>query len=313
MLSDPTKLHVERITITGEQQWLDLRKQDVTASVVAAPLGLHKFKSAAQLFAEKAGLVPEAGVESIVTRRGKALERVVAEEVAKLHPDWMITKANEYLRVPAIRLGCTPDFFVRDAAGRFGVLQTKTVASSIFKRDWTDDAPPFWIALQIATEMMLADAEFGVIGVLVIGDFTFELKTYDVPRHAAAEQRIRETVKKFWRDVESGMPPKIDFERDAALLAVLFPKETPGKILDLRFDNEIAELLEERDKLSVEADIAESRVEAIETQIKSKLEDAEGALLRGWRMTFKLQTRKAYSVRETSYRVLRIKRDEQAA
>lgn len=286
------------------------RNEDVTASDIAAVVGLHPYKTLGQLHAEKSGLdVGSVDPESVVIRRGKALERVVADEVAKAHPNWKISKANEYLRMPKLRLGAHPDFYVTDENGSFGVLQTKTVASSVFRRNWSEDTPPFWISLQTATEMMLADADFGVIAALVIGDFTFDLMTYDVPRHAAAEKRIRDAAEKFWQHVATGVQPAIDYERDGPLLSVLFPRETKGKVLDLRSDNRIVELLEERERLRGYLDVTKDQLECVETEIKSKLTDAEAADVRGWRVTFKEQHRKEFTVKATSFRVLRCARE----
>jgi predicted phage-related endonuclease len=247
--------------------------------------------------------------ETSVIRRGRALESVVGSEVQRVRPKWKITKATNYLRDTKRRIGATPDFYIDDD-GRRGVLQTKTVASSIYKKTWLEaGGMPFWVGLQCVTEMMLDDADFGVVAALVVGDFEFALHLIDVPRHAATEKRIRDAVEEFWRKVESGAPPTIDYERDGALLAAMYPHETPGKIIDLRGDNRIGELLEEHETLAASLERVKAAMESCNNEIKAKLGDAEAAVVHGWRLTFKEQHRKEYTVKATSFRVLRITKE----
>jgi predicted phage-related endonuclease len=303
---------IESITIVDDDQWHALRKHDVTASTIAALFALHPYKTVGELHVEKSGIELPAHAETDVIRRGRALEGVVASEVQRKRPEWKITKANNYLRDTKRRIGATPDFYIDDN-GRRGILQTKTVASSIYKKTWLESGGmPFWIGLQCVTEMMLDDADFGVVAALVVGDFAFSTHLIDVPRHAATEKRIREAVAEFWRKVDSGAPPTIDYERDGALLAALYPHETPGKISDLRGDNRILELLEERVSLAASVDRLKEALEACNNEVKAKLGDAEAAVVSGgWRITFKEQHRREYVVRETSYRVLRITKDKE--
>lgn len=63
---------VERVRLQSEQHWRELpqRKIDLTASVIAAPLGLHPFVSPAQIYAEKSGGAADAqGDERAHTRQ----------------------------------------------------------------------------------------------------------------------------------------------------------------------------------------------------------------------------------------------------
>jgi predicted phage-related endonuclease len=301
--------NVERIAIVSDEQWHALRKHDVTASNVACLFGLHPYKTVGELHVEKSGIDLAPRAETSVIRRGRALEGVVADEVRRVKPEWKITKASNYLHDIKRRIGATPDFYIDDN-GRRGILQTKTVASSVYKKTWLEAGGlPFWIGLQCATEMMLDDADFGVVAALAVGDFEFALHLIDVPRHAATEKRIRDAVEEFWRKVNSGAQPTIDYERDGALLAALYPHETPGKIIDLRGDNRIGELLEERERLGTSVDQIKQALDACNNEIKSKIGDGEAALVPGWRITFREQSRKEHLVRASSFRVLRITKD----
>lgn len=296
---------IERIPITDRESWLRMRKQDVTASVIGALWGVHPYQTPLGLYVEKSGVdIPE--IDNAVLRRGRLLESAVAQAVAEERPDWSVTKATAYLRDPTARIGATPDFWIDgDPRGRI-VMQAKTVAPSVFKKQWTEDMPPFWIVLQAHTEAMLAGAALGIIAALVIDPWKLDLHIYDVPRNATAEKKIMDGVRQFWADVEAKREPKADYKLDGALLAQMFEHETPGKIVDLTNDNMMPELLDERERLSDAIKDAEIKKKTIETEIKAKIGDAEFALTRAKRISWKTVNRKAYTVAATSYRQLRV-------
>src|SRR4029077_15117292 len=172
-----------------------------------------------------------------------------------------------------------------------------------------DITVPVWIVLQLSTEMMLTECEWGCIAVLVIGDFTFETHIIEVRRNHQAERRLIGAVNKFWSDIEAGVEPKIDYERDGDLLALLYPSEIPGKVVDLRGDNRVPELLDSLDKLEKIKSASEKEIASIRNELRDKLKDAEEGLIMGWRLTNKLQHREGYTASATSYRVLRHKRE----
>src|SRR5207344_3605454 len=150
--------------------------------------------------------------DSAVTRRGRLLESAVALAVGEERPEWIITKNKDYYRDPNLRLGATPDFFIHGDPRGLGVLQTKTAAPHIFERDWEGGATvPFWVQLQVLTEAMLTEAAFGAVAVLRVDAFDLALALIEVPRHPAAEQRIKAAVAQFWADVAAGREPDPDY------------------------------------------------------------------------------------------------------
>lgn len=296
---------IERIKIEDREQWLALRKQDVTASVVGALFGAHQYETAYGLFAEKSGLeVPE--FDTSVLRRGRLLEGAVAIAVEEDFPQWRVKKATEYFRDPAARIGATPDFFVDGDPRGLGIIQAKTVAPAAYKKHWAEDKPPFWITLQAATEMMLTGAPWGAVAALIVDPYRLECKVFEIPKHPGAEARIREAVSQFWDDVAEGREPKPDFARDAELIASLWPAATPTKTIDLTGDNLLPVLLAERADLKARAKADDARIKEIEAEIKFKMGDAEIATIDGFHISFKNQHRKSYTVAATDFRVLRV-------
>ena len=116
---------IERRVINSESEWLEWRRQDITASTVAALFNRHPYTTPLKLYLEKRG------VEFTAPRSRDAarprLEPAVAKAVGEKRPDWKLEPAGVYLRDPDLRLGATPDFFIHGDARGLGVLQTKNM------------------------------------------------------------------------------------------------------------------------------------------------------------------------------------------
>jgi predicted phage-related endonuclease len=298
---------IERIEITGREQWLEARKNDVTASVVAALFGAHPYVSSLKLYLMHSGIEFDEA-DNRVFRRGRLMEPAVALAVAEDRPSWHVEKCNYYYRDPDLRLGATPDFVVNNDPRGLGVLQTKTAAPHIYQRDWEGGATvPFWVQLQVLTEAMLTDAAFGVVAVLEINAFDLALSIVEVPRHPAAEQRIRDAVARFWADVAAGREPAPDYGKDAELLKMIAPREVADKSIDLSGDNELPALLDLRAEIMAAMKGYEARKDEIETMLKFKMRDAESVVgLPDWNITWKTTHRAEYVMKAKDIRTLRI-------
>jgi len=302
----PGYMVIERIPILSRPQWLELRKPDVTASVVAALFGLHPYVTALKLYYQHQGVEFEFE-ETKPVRRGRLLENAVGQRVGEEHPDWIIEKCQTYFRAPELRLGATPDFFIHGDPRGLGILQTKTAYPHVFERDWDGgNITPLWIELQLLTEMMLADAAFGVAA--VVYNYDLDLCARELPRHAGAEARIQTAVTNFWDMMTAGHEPSPDFGKDAELLKVIYPHETDTLTsIDLSADNEMPELLAERRAIMERMVLLETRKQEIETEVKFKMRDAAVATgIDGYKITWKTSHMSGYTVPERDTRVLRI-------
>ena len=299
---------VERHEITSREAWLELRKQDVTASTIGALFNCHPYTTALRLYAEKRGteFVHE---DNAAMRRGRWLEPAVAKAVEEMRPEWKLVPAHEYLRDPKLKLGATPDFYVEgDPRGR-AVCQTKTVAPSVYARDWAGGVEvPLWIVLQASVEAMLANADFIVIAALLVDAHNMDVSIHEMPRNPAAEDKIRKAVAQFWHNVEQGREPEPDFAKDVDVLRAMWKREAePLRMIDLSGDNRIPELLDEREALKRSEKMARERIESINTQIIYAMKDAAAVIgIPGWRITYKTSHFKEYTVAARDARVLRI-------
>ena len=298
---------IEKWTITSREEWLERRKQDITASSVGALFNCHPYVTPLRLYAEKRGT--EFLVEdNNAMRRGRWMEPAVAKAVMELRPDWRLEQATQYLRDPELHLGATPDFIIHGDPRGLGNLQAKTVAPSVYAREWNDGAEvPLWIILQAATEAMLTNAAFAVVAALLVDAHNMECVIHEMPRNKAAEEKIRSAVATFWRNVDAGIEPEPDFARDADTIKAIWRSEEPTNEVDFSGNNRIPLLLEQRAILKGEVKDCEAKLEMIDAEIKFDMKDAAVATgLNGWRVTYKTSHVKEYVVKARDQRVLRV-------
>lgn len=306
---------VERIRISGRNQWLALRQQDVTASVAGALFGVHEYQTALGLWMLKSGRVCEDAEETPPMRRGRLLEPVALQLLAEERPDWSTARVEHYYRDPAARLGATPDAFaIRD--GKLGVIQIKTVEAGVFRRKWTGEdraiEPPLWIAVQALVEAALTGASWAAVVALVPG-FGLDLHVLDVPLTDGLLDALKAKVAEFWASVDKGEPPPADYARDGAMLAALYAQDA-GKTIDLTGDNRLAELAMQ-DAASATA-IKEHQVRraACKAELIDKMRGASVALFNGAVFaTAKTVHKKPYAVAASSYLDVRFKNTGAAA
>lgn len=302
---------IERWTISSRQEWLEKRRGNINGSEIGALFQPGSpFLTPFALYADKAGLITKSDEDNDAMRRGRIMEPAVANAVLEEHPDWKIDKATDYLWSSEWRLGCTPDFYAHCPKRGIGVIQAKTVAKRVFEEEW-HSGPPQWIVLQTLQEMMLAQVAWGAIAVLIL-EFPFKLDwaIFPIERHERGEQRLISKATEFWRNVRDARPPRPDFARDDDVIRAMFPRDN-GKTVDLTGDNRLPELLDQLEKYQAMGGAAEKALKAVKAEIIAKLGDAAAATLPGWEITYRTQSRKPKIVKETTYRVLRVKRKDQ--
>lgn len=297
---------VERIEVKDREAWLALRRQDLTASDIAAVAGHDPRRTPLRVYAEKTGKIPPPE-DNDVMRRGRWLEAAVVEALRDMHPEWEIRRAGVYLRDPVNRFGATPDVVAIDPAREgIGNIQCKVVSRPVFEASWEDGSAPIGYQLQTLGEASLMDASWALVAALVVDTFTADLVEFPVARHAAAEAKIRRISAEFWANVAAGREPAVTYSADDDLVKAIYPAEVPGSEVDLSADNLLPALLAEHAENNAEIKARTARKSEIETEIKAKLGTAEVGRLPGWSVSWKSQTRRETVIPETTFRVLRV-------
>lgn len=307
---------IERIEKGDREGWLLARGRDVTASQIGALFGVHPYASALELYHQKRRSLPPTGDgESAAMRRGRIFERAAVDMLAEDFPDWDITynaSSFTYFRDPEARLGATPDLIV-DAPGRgVGVVQIKTVGAREYRRTWVDEdgepEAPLWIMLQATLEQYCVGGSWAAIAPLVVGDsFDVRLPIFEVPQTPGLIETMRAKSLAFWADVEAGVEPPADYERDGGLIDRLFAKADGGHEIDLIDDARVAALISAR-SAAVEARREAARaIDRAEAEIKHIMGDAAVAHLGGGRrIIWRNQRRDGGFTPPSNARVLRV-------
>jgi predicted phage-related endonuclease len=309
---------IRRISLAdvSRDQWLADRLRYIGASEVAIVCGEAQWGSAAALFAEKKGLRPPQ-IDTGVLRRGRWGEAAVFEALADERPEWEIRRAKVHVVNEETRCACTPDGFALapDREG-MGIVQAKVVSRAIFRQKWLyepDDnaygeaTPPISYVMQTLKEMELNELSWGVLAVLINGEYDWTFRLFDVERNPVLEDRINYNVAEFFRRyLDPGIMPPFEPQRDEQLVKALYPKDD-GTSIDLTADNRAIALVDELIETQAACKRMQAQEKAIKTELQGKLgESTYGLLPDGRCLSWKHQHRKAYTVEAADFRVLRI-------
>jgi|SRR6185436_11704503 len=293
-MSEPAR-EVREIVSTGD--WLSWRTKDITASRLPALFSLHPYLSREQLadiMRGTTGTGTSSVPDSPAMRRGRILEPAVAAALAEERPELLITKASTYHRIPEWRLGATPDYFAEPD----GLVQCKTVSPEQWQR-WHGKVPIAY-TIQTLCELMVTGRAWGLLAVLEVSP-SYPLHVVDVPRHEAAERRILDAVREWWRAFDAGeiagTAPSAELEADL----------DDGSFVDLSTDNAMPGILAERASLKATTSDAEKRLKELDYEIKNRMGRASRGWLPGWNISFGTQHRREVLIPAKDIRVLRVR------
>ncbi len=216
-------MHADLILPGDRADWLELRRNFVTASVAGSLLQCHPYTTAYQLWALKTGRVEESSEENDAMRRGRLLEPVAVQMLREERPTWTIDYRadNAFYCERSLRLGATPDAFAYrpDIDGQ-GIVQFKTSSEEAYRDSWLDPETkevevPLWIAVQAIVEARLTGASWAAVAVLVVGR-GIHMEVVDIPLHEQVWTALLASVAEFWRVTDAGEHPPIDWDRDGS-------------------------------------------------------------------------------------------------
>jgi predicted phage-related endonuclease len=306
-MSEPAR---ETYEITSRAEWLQWRKSDLTASPIGALFDCHPYISRQQL-ADRMRGDSDAGTslppDNPAMRRGRIMQPGVAVAVSEERPHWTLTEAHSYHRLPAHRLGATPDYFIHSTdpaePGR-GILEIKTAAPPAWER-WRAQVPLAYV-LQCLVQMMCCNCSWGYIATMVTSPSLPVFYTA-VRRHAAAEERILSAAAEWWADFDSG---RLAGAADAADLAEMLDD---GSTIDLSRDNALPAILDERQSLKATTSEAEKRLKELDYEIKNRMGRASRGWLPGYNISFATQHRREVLIPAKDIRTLRVRAVDDAA
>jgi len=288
--------------ITEKQR--EERKLYIGSSDAAAILGLSRWATQLSCWAEKTGqIVPEDISDELRIKVGNKAEQMIAElfmeETGKT-----VHKVNETVYHPDYPfIACNLD---RRIVGEKALLEIKT-ASAYKSEEWADNNIPAEYIVQVYHQMACTGWNKAYIACLIGGNQEFVIREID--RH---EPTIIDMIRKevyFWETfvLPKVMPVQISCF-DSPTLYSLFPEATTPEI---ELNDEADQLIEQIEALGADYNNLYGQLEQKKNQLKAILKEAECGKSSRYTVTWKQQIKKAYTVKESKTRVLRIKENKE--
>lgn len=261
------------------------RRKFLGASDAAAVLGLSRWKTPIQLWAEKTGAVEPPDIsDELRIKLGLKLEDTVAE---------LFTEATgkKLRRVNEHKVHKKYDFICaqidRIVEGEDAVCELKT-ASGWKAKEWSGEDIPREYEIQVMHQLAVTGRKVGYIAVL-IGNQDFKWKI--IERDDAVIDRLIQQEVHFWIDyvIPNVMPEQITAD-DSDVLYQLYPEVTAGESVSMPDKANI--LIEQIQSLSQDKISTEKQIDQCKNELKALLKDREEGHTSLWKVTWKEQVSK---------------------
>lgn len=188
----------------GTPEWNEARKGlCITATEIAAVIGLSPWRSAYSLWHKKAGLPTAPFVATPEMRWGSRFEDDVAEEFAERHPEQPLLPTGTWRHHERDWQRATPD---RLWGNR--LVEIKTAARADEWGPTGSDIFPMHYRCQITWQQdTLGLCEPAHLAVLIL---PYDYREYVVEYDETDAQMLRDAAERFLRSVRDGEPPAID-------------------------------------------------------------------------------------------------------
>jgi putative phage-type endonuclease len=198
----PSGVLLERPLVPGSAEWLSR----MSASKIAAVVGLSPYESRYSWWMRMAGLVPQQEQTSAMSR-GHYLEPAIAAWFADQHPDWTITPTGTFQHPRHEWMVASPDRLATHPSGHVELVQCKSAGD---REQWgepdTDDIPIGYRA-QVQWEMLVTGVQR--CHVAVITSF-LEFRPYVVDYSPGEAAWLQVEARRFLDSIAAGERPDID-------------------------------------------------------------------------------------------------------
>lgn len=284
------------------QAFLAERKKAIGASDLAAVLGMSKWKTPWEVWADKTGRLAETP-DNPAMSAGRRLESAVLDhaenELGALVRDVRVAFAG-------LPLVATCDA-VTDDTGRPVEAKTTGIVGPIYG-SWgdalTDEVPQEYL-VQVHAQLMCTGAELGYLFALIPGRGVVE---FNICRNERLNEYLGNVISDWWeRHVSQGIEPPVEPMPSVEVLKRL--KREPSKTIEA--SEAFVTQLRHYEEAKQLAKAAQDTVKSCEADLLHWMQDAEIVSLPDGREFTCLETeRKGYTVRPTKYRSVRIRKSK---
>lgn len=280
--------------------WYDIRQRGLGASDAAAALNRSRWVSSYALWCEKTGETERLQNLGVRGRVGQLAEPLIAElfedETGLVtYPHSVIIQSEEH---PFML--CTPDRFIEGDPKALAEFKTVDPRAA---DEWDDGAVPLEYILQGQHALAASDGVYDRVhfGVL-IGFGDFRVLTMDRDNDLINAMVTDEMA--FWELVTERIPPATDGSTSTGrALAARYPGMNPDPIELGDYGKRLVDMWKSAKAASK---LSEDRVDDIANELKELMGDHTEGNSNGLRVvTFRPQTRKEHTVKESTFRVLR--------
>lgn len=271
------------------EQWLELRKKGIGGSDSAAIVGLNRYRSPFDVYADKLGLKPEIP-DNEAMRQGRDLEQYVAERFMEATGK-KVRRRNAMLQHPEypFMIADIDRWVVGENAG-FEAKTTSVLNRAKFNQG---EYPPSYY-VQCVHYMAVTGAERWYLAVLVLNN---AFHVFTIERDDAEIQALIEAEKDFWENhVLKQIPPTPDGSGSTSeLLKQMFPEAREREEVALYgHEEKIQQYLE------LDARVKELTLErdAIKQELQLALANAEIGRAQGYIVEWKNQVRQTLDTKK---------------
>jgi len=270
-------------------EWLELRRQGIGGSDAAAIVGLDRYRSAFDVYAEKIGLKPEQP-DNEAMRQGRDLEQYVAERFMEATGK-KVRRRNAMLQHPEypFMIANIDRWVVGENAG----LECKTTSVLNRAKFSQGEFPPNYY-VQCVHYMAVTGAEHWYLAVLVLNK---AFHVFTIERDEAEIEALIEAEKHFWENhVLKQIPPTPDgSETTSEVIKQLFPEAREREeVVLFGYEDKIEQYLE----LDVRVKELECERDKLKQELQLAMADAEIGRAQGYVVEWKNQVRQSLDTKK---------------
>jgi putative phage-type endonuclease len=288
------------MSLTKEQ--ILQRKTFIGGSDAAAVLGLSRWKTPVEVWAEKTGLIEAEDIsDKLPVKLGNIFEETVAqlfcEETGK-----KVQRANETIfhkHYPFI--GANID---RKVIGEDSILEVKT-CSAWKAKEWQDEEEiPQEYILQVMHYLAVTGKAKAYLAVL-IGNQDFKVK--EILRDEAMINQIITKEAAFWNEfVLTKIMPTTIKAQDGDILNKLFPHAEEGK--EIQLEESVNMIIDDIEAYSKDEKAIKSQINKLRNELKAKIRENETGITSLYKIKWKNIHKDSYVMAEQNYRQIFVKK-----
>lgn len=278
----------------------DDRKLYIGGSDIAAVMGVSRWKTPLQLWAEKTGQVEAEDISDVEhVELGSELEDFIAKRFEKKTGLKVRRAPQRYINKVYPYISCQVDRLI---TGTDDLLECKN-ASAWKEKEWAGEEIPIEYILQVSWQLMITGRRTGYIAVLIGGN-KFIWKKIEADHELF--EKMMDAANSFWAMVQDKTPPVTE-AGDNSFMVELYP--TAGEeIKEASEDVTAAVALLQQTKAQI-IDLEKTKDE-IEAKIKSVIGEAGGIKTPEYTIKWLNVKGSTFTVRKKDSRMLRVTKNK---